>query len=1112
MASAEYPFIDIAALDDVREQFAAGAPVVVLSTDLDSTIWANGPGAALFGHDDVESMIGADTGISDLARRQLAALAGFPEVGRNRPISIRLSRGLFSRAVPFHASEIVLPDGGAAIMLASAVPASARSPSAIARSAVSGITQTGHHAAYIGKDGEIVAATPEFETLGVSSETLKDLIREVRFEDDRMVKRKIKSGIGDMPAGIVRLTDSPAYHLLVVVDEPLIEEPASVPTAHRPAPAIANMNVAVEEKPVTTTAGHDISLPDTPADQPIPPFGRRKLPPKGAAIAENGNINGAGTTEPVVPKQTANMPPAPPIRFVWKTDETGTVTEISDNFVEAMGPATGDIRKRKFKDIANEYALDPKGEIERLMERRDTWSGRQVLWPLSDSASRIPVDLAALPIYDRARNFKGFRGFGVARLGEMVRTMTKDSGPSQETDVRPADTNDDGKTDTSAPLQESVAKDDPFQGEVPALSVSDTPKRRTADKVIDLSLRRTDDAKKVRGDTATEKLLDGLSEDERSAFREIADRLKKDVADAGNTSLAFGKRRPLKEKPKKKPVSGESEIRAAKGNEPEKRKTGGQETPAKTDRRPQAPEVHIRPNPEPSAFAGLGRIIRERQASKTLLATLPVPIVVYSDAGIQFANSAFFKFSGYDTIAELVQAGGIEAIFPDNPEGTVSTGDTGARSEFHLLTGSGRQIAVDARLHSIPWDGEKALVLSFDYPKPVAVHGDAPAVEAGLPVDAERAELENRIDELVNILDTATDGVVTLNTDATIRTVNRSAEALFGCEGAELAGKPFSTLFAVESQRTARDYLTSLSENGVASLLNDGREVIGREAQGGFIPLFMTIGKLPGSGGYCAVLRDITQWKMAEGELTEAKRIAEQSSSQKTEFLARISHEIRTPLNAIIGFSELMLDEKFGPISNERYRDYLGDINKSGTHVLDLVNDLLDISKIEAGELDLDYEAVALNEALSEAIAIIQPQANRERVIVRSSLSSGLPDVVADLRSVRQIALNLLSNAIRYTLAGGQVIVSTAYEDDGSVMLRVRDTGVGMSQVEINQALKPFKQIATLKRPHDKGTGLGLPLTKAMVEANRAKFSINSTPGEGTLVEIMFPPARVLAD
>ena len=421
---------------------------------------------------------------------------------------------------------------------------------------------------------------------------------------------------------------------------------------------------------------------------------------------------------------------------------------------------------------------------------------------------------------------------------------------------------------------------------------------------------------------------------------------------------------------------------------------------------------------------------------------------------------------------------------------------------MRLTTAQGEVLRVDALLRSVPWAGGSALLLVLRRLENAAKPAD----------DGERRELLRRIEELHTILDTATDGVVLIAADGTIRSLSRPAEALFGTPADQAKGKPFGALFAIESQRAITDYLSGLADNGVASVLNDGREVMGREQGGGMIPLFMTIGRLPEGAGFCAVLRDITPWKRAEEELTQSRTLAERASSHKTDFLARVSHEIRTPLNAIIGFSELMLDEKFGPVTNDRYKDYLRDINRSGNHVLDLVNDLLDISKIEAGEQEMAYEAVSLNEAVSETVATMQPQANRERVIIRSSLAPRLPDVVADQRSVRQIALNILANAVRYTQAGGQVIVSTALEPSGDVALRVRDTGVGMTESEIEQAMKPFRQINSLKRPRGDGTGLGLPLTKAMVEANRARFAINSKPGEGTMVEIVFPATRVLVE
>jgi signal transduction histidine kinase len=246
-------------------------------------------------------------------------------------------------------------------------------------------------------------------------------------------------------------------------------------------------------------------------------------------------------------------------------------------------------------------------------------------------------------------------------------------------------------------------------------------------------------------------------------------------------------------------------------------------------------------------------------------------------------------------------------------------------------------------------------------------------------------------------------------------------------------------------------------------------------------------------------------------ELRAAKRQAEKASAAKSDFVAKISHEIRTPLNAIIGFSEIMAQEKFGPVGNERYRQYVADIRSSGEHLLSLVNDLLDLSKIEAGKLELDFAGVALNPLTQQCVAIMQPQASRERVIIRTSLSPRLPSVVADARSVRQIVLNLISNSIRFTGAGGQVIVSTMLTDAGEVVLRVRDSGTGMSEQEIALALAPFRQVATAVGRGPGGSGLGLPLAKALAEANRATFRIKSEPDAGTLIEVAFPPERVVA-
>ena len=173
--------------------------------------------------------------------------------------------------------------------------------------------------------------------------------------------------------------------------------------------------------------------------------------------------------------------------------------------------------------------------------------------------------------------------------------------------------------------------------------------------------------------------------------------------------------------------------------------------------------------------------------------------------------------------------------------------------------------------------------------------------------------------------------------------------------------------------------------------------------------------------------------------------------------LARISHEVRTPLNAIIGFAEVMIGERFGALGNERYAEYMKDIRASGERVISIINDLLDLSRIETGKLDLAFTNQNLNELVESCVAVMQPQANRERIIIRTSLAHTLPPVIADARALRQITLNLIGNSIHLANAGGQVIVSTALSDFGEVMLRVRDTGHGLNDNEVAAALEPFR-------------------------------------------------------
>ncbi len=284
-------------------------------------------------------------------------------------------------------------------------------------------------------------------------------------------------------------------------------------------------------------------------------------------------------------------------------------------------------------------------------------------------------------------------------------------------------------------------------------------------------------------------------------------------------------------------------------------------------------------------------------------------------------------------------------------------------------------------------------------PEP-AVSESEPSVsepDVSEPSDVGHANAE----ELAAILDTTAEGILMFDAEGNIHAANRSAEALFGHDGDELARRNLADLFAPESQHGVFEYLAAIKAAGVASLLDHGREVLGRESKGGIIPLSMTMGRTrPDGPNFFAVFRDLSQAKKTESELREARRLAERAANAKADVLARISHEVRTPLNAIIGFSEVMIGERFGTLGNERYLEYMKDIRASGERVIAIINDLLDLSRIETGKLDLAFTNQNLNELVESCVAVLQPQANRERIIIRTSLAHMLPPVIADARAL----------------------------------------------------------------------------------------------------------------
>ncbi|HEV7372310.1 PAS domain-containing sensor histidine kinase [Arenibaculum sp.] len=265
--------------------------------------------------------------------------------------------------------------------------------------------------------------------------------------------------------------------------------------------------------------------------------------------------------------------------------------------------------------------------------------------------------------------------------------------------------------------------------------------------------------------------------------------------------------------------------------------------------------------------------------------------------------------------------------------------------------------------------------------------------------------------------------------------------------------------------------------------------------------------RLP-DGSSIGVRIDITELKRREQALAAALARAEAASHAKSEFLATMSHELRTPLNAIIGFTELMKVELFGPLGNPRYADYVDDIHASGEHLLGVINDILDMARIETGKLELHEELVRLDELVDASLRIVRHKALDAGLDLDVRIPAELPPVVIDRQRIRQVLVNLLSNAIKFTPAGGTIRMEGGLDGAG-IELRVSDTGIGMSDDEIPVALAPFGQVGSSYSRRFEGTGLGLPISRALVEGHGGTLRIESRPGSGTMVRVRLPASRI---
>jgi protein-histidine pros-kinase len=350
------------------------------------------------------------------------------------------------------------------------------------------------------------------------------------------------------------------------------------------------------------------------------------------------------------------------------------------------------------------------------------------------------------------------------------------------------------------------------------------------------------------------------------------------------------------------------------------------------------------------------------------------------------------------------------------------------------------------------------------------------------------------------LLESAPDAMVIVAGDGRIALVNTQLERLFGFSREELLGQPVEILVPPRYRTQHAQHRTGFFRQPRARAMGAGLELYGQRRDGSEFPVEISLSPLETEDGefVSGAIRDATERRRFEQTLQDANRL-------KSEFLANMSHELRTPLNGIIGFSEFLLDEKAGSL-NSRQKEYLGDVLASGRHLLRLINDVLDLSKIEAGRMDLIPETFALSAAVNEVCAVISPAARQKAISLLQRLPDDFDTVVLDRHKFMQILYNLLSNALKFTPSSGEVRLLMTRDGD-ALEVQVRDTGIGIRPENFSKLFVEFQQLDSGTGRRHEGTGLGLALTKRLVELHGGSLKVESQLGEGSVFSVRFPQA-----
>lgn len=373
-------------------------------------------------------------------------------------------------------------------------------------------------------------------------------------------------------------------------------------------------------------------------------------------------------------------------------------------------------------------------------------------------------------------------------------------------------------------------------------------------------------------------------------------------------------------------------------------------------------------------------------------------------------------------------------------------------------------------------------------------------------------ERDDAMSMLASIFEVSEVGIIVTDENGAVVRVNDSFIRTYGWSRDEIVGHDFISLVSDDEKEKTRINHKKFISVGVRST----GEVKMLRKDGGTANILFTSATLRLSQNrkfLVTTVMDITLRKQMEQSLRLAKEQADAANRAKSTFLANMSHELRTPLNAIIGFSELIMKETFGRIENDKYKEYMDDIHMSAEHLLGIINEVLDMSKIEAGRLELVEEEFDIQDMIVSVCRMMSSRVFASNIKIVRKIQDNLPIVKADYRLIRQVLINLTSNAIKFSGHGESIVVSALVDENNDILISIQDEGIGIEQDKIAQALEPFGQV---KEYHDRrdieeqGTGLGLPLAKAMVQMHGGKFDLLSEVNVGTTVRFTLPSNRIV--